>query len=90
MFFYPTEMHIQFVQVLEQCTERSTLCHLGKGVDILGEALATITELAVRSRDVVFELISDFISYLQKNTHYYSQLSLTKNQPIYYPDCFIP
>ena len=41
MLLYPTEMDIQFVQVLQQCSQRCTLGHLGKGVDILGEALAT-------------------------------------------------
>ena len=52
MFLYPTEMNIQFVQVLQQSSKRCTLGHLGKGIDILGEALATITELAVRTGDV--------------------------------------
>lgn len=45
-------MHIQLVQVLQQGSKGSTFGHLGEGIDILGEALATITEFAVRTRDV--------------------------------------
>jgi len=52
MLFYPTEMHIQFVQVLQQGTKWRALGHLGEGVDILGEALATVAELAVGTGDV--------------------------------------
>lgn len=40
------------MQVLKQGSQRCTLGHLGKGVDILGEALATITELTIRTGDV--------------------------------------
>ena len=52
MLLYPTEMNIQFMQMFKKSAEWSTLGHLGKGVDILGEALATITELAVRTGDI--------------------------------------
>ena len=45
-------MHIQLVQVLQQGSKRRALGHLGEGVDVLGEALAAITELAIRTRDV--------------------------------------
>ncbi len=47
MLLHPTEMHIQFVQVLQQGSQGCALGHLGKGVDILGEALATVAVLAV-------------------------------------------
>ena len=52
VLLHPTEMHIQLVQVLQQGAEGRTLCHLGKGIDVLGEALATVTELAVGTGDV--------------------------------------
>ena len=52
MLFHSPEMHIQLVQVLQQGSERRALGHLGKGVDILGEALATVAELAVGPRNV--------------------------------------
>lgn len=52
MLLYPTEMNIQLMQVLQQSAERGTLGHLGEGVDILGEALATVAELAIRTGDV--------------------------------------
>ena len=47
MLLYPTEMHIQFVQVLQKGSERCALSHLSKGIHILGEALATVAKLAV-------------------------------------------
>ena len=40
------------MQMLQQGSKRCSLRHLGKGVDILGEALATITELTIWPRDV--------------------------------------
>jgi len=40
------------VQVLQQGSKGRALGHLGKGVDILGEALATITELTIRTGDI--------------------------------------
>ena len=52
VLFKSPEMHIQLVQVFQQGAEGRTLCHLGKGIDILGEALATVAELAVRTGDV--------------------------------------
>lgn len=52
MLLHATEMNIQFMQVLQQGSKGCSLSHLGKGVDILGEALAAISELAVRARDV--------------------------------------
>ena len=45
-------MHIQLVQVLQQRSKGRALGHLGKGVDILGEALATVAELAIRASNV--------------------------------------
>ena len=52
MFFYPTEMNIQFMKMLQQSSKRCTLSHLSKGINILGEALATITKLTIRARNV--------------------------------------
>ena len=52
MLLYPTEVHIQFVEMLQKGSERCALSHLGKSIDILGEALATITELTIGSRNV--------------------------------------
>ena len=47
-----SKMHIQLMQMLKECTERCALGHHGECVDILREALATIAELAVRTRNV--------------------------------------
>ena len=52
MLLKSSEMHIQLMQWLKQLAERGASGHLGEGVDILREALATIAELAVRTRDV--------------------------------------
>ena len=52
MFLHATEMHIQLMQMLQQSSERRAFCHLGKGIDILREAFATVAELAVGSRHV--------------------------------------
>ena len=49
MLLYSTEMHVKFMKVLQKRSERRTLRHLGKGIHILGEALATIAKLAVRA-----------------------------------------
>ena len=52
MLLHSTEMDIQLVKMLQQSAKRCSLSHLGKGVDILGEALATVAKLAVRSGDI--------------------------------------
>ena len=52
MLLHSPEMHIQFVQVLQQGAQGRALGHLGEGVDVLGEALATIAELAVWTGDI--------------------------------------
>ena len=52
MFFHSSEMHVQLMQVLQQGAQRRSLGHLGKGVDVLGEALATIAQLVVGAGDV--------------------------------------
>ena len=54
MLLYPTEMHIQFMQVLQKGSERGAFRHLGKSINILGEALATVAKLTVRN----FELLN--------------------------------
>ena len=45
-------MHIQLMQMFQQCSERSSFRHLGESVDILGEALATIAILAIEARNI--------------------------------------
>ena len=40
-------MDIQLVQMLRQGSKRRSLGYLGKGIDILGEALAATTELSI-------------------------------------------
>ena len=57
MLLHSPEMHIQLMQVLQQGTERRALSHLGEGVDILGEALATVAELAVGTGDKGVHLV---------------------------------
>ena len=52
MLLKSTEVNIQFMQWLKQFAERSACGHLSEGIDILREALATIAELAIRTRDV--------------------------------------
>ena len=47
MLLKPSEMNIQLMQVLKESTQRSALGHHGEGIDILREALTTITELAL-------------------------------------------
>ena len=57
MLFHSPEMHIQLVQVLQEGAKGRALGHLGEGVDVLGEALSTIVELAVRTRDKGVHLV---------------------------------
>ena len=52
MFFGATEMNVEFMEVLQEGAEGGAFGHLGEGVDILGEALATIAILAVGSWDI--------------------------------------
>ena len=51
MLLYPTEMNIQLVQVLQQDSKGRSLGHLGKGINILGEALTTIAKLTIGTRN---------------------------------------
>ena len=52
MLLHPTEMDVQLVEVLQQRSKGCALGHLGEGIDILGEALAAITELTIGAGDV--------------------------------------
>ena len=52
MFLKSTEVNIKLVKVLKESTERCALGHHSEGIDILREALTTIAELAIRTRDV--------------------------------------
>ena len=57
MLLYSPKMDIQLVQVLQQGSKGRSLGHLGKGVDILGEALAAITKLTIWTRNVSMGII---------------------------------
>ena len=52
MFLYTTEVDVEFVEVGQEGAERCALGHLGKGIDILGEALATVAVLAIGTGDI--------------------------------------
>lgn len=52
-----TEMDIQFMQVLQKGAKWRTFGHHSKGIDIFGEALATITEFAIRTWDIGMSVI---------------------------------
>ena len=52
MLFKSTEMNIKLMQVFKKSTERCSLGHLCESIHILREALATIAELAIRTRDI--------------------------------------
>lgn len=52
MLFKSTEVHIQFVEMLQKRSKRCSCCHLCECVNILGEAFATVAELAVGTGDV--------------------------------------
>ena len=52
MLLESTEVNIELMEMLQQGSKRCALGHHGEGIDILREALATIAELAVRTRDV--------------------------------------
>ena len=52
MLFHPTEMYIQLMQVLKQGAQGGSLGHLGEGVHILGEALAAVAVLTIRTGNV--------------------------------------
>ena len=52
MLLHPMEMNIELVEMLQKCSKRRAFCHLCKSIDLLGEALATIAELAIGAGDV--------------------------------------
>ena len=52
MLLKTSEMNVEFMQGLKESAERCACGHLSESVDILREALATIAELAIRTRDV--------------------------------------
>ena len=56
-FLFTTEMNIQFMKRCKESSERSALGHLSEGIHILWEALATITEATIRSRNVSMRVI---------------------------------
>ena len=52
MLLKATEVDIELMKMLQEDSERSTLCHLSEGINILGEALAAITELTIGTRNI--------------------------------------
>ena len=52
MLLKSTDVHIKFMKMFKESTERSALGHHGEGVDILWEALATIAEFAIWAWDI--------------------------------------
>lgn len=52
MLLKSSEVNVEFMQMLQENSKRSASRHLSESVDILWEALATITKLAIRTRDV--------------------------------------
>lgn len=52
MLLESSEMHIELMKMLKESTKRRAYGHLSESVDILRKALATIAELAIRTRDV--------------------------------------
>lgn len=57
VLLHPTEMHIQLVEMLQKSSQRCSFGHLSKGVDILWEAFAAISELSVRTWDIGVHII---------------------------------
>lgn len=57
-------MDFELVKMLQQRSKRRALCHLGKGVDIIREALAAKTDLAVDIIVVSYFLQSRHLFYL--------------------------
>ena len=58
MFLNPAEMHIQLMQMLQQCSKRRALRHFGEGIHVLGEALAAIAKLAIGTRNKSVSIIN--------------------------------
>lgn len=52
MLLVSTEVNIKLMERLKESAERSAFCYHGESVDIFREALATIAELPVRTRDI--------------------------------------
>lgn len=52
MLLYSAKMHVQLMEMFQEGSQRRSLGHLSKSIDILGEALATVAELAVRTGDI--------------------------------------
>ena len=57
MLLKSTEMDVEFMKGFKQLAERSACGHHGEGVDILREALATIAELAIWTRNIGMRVV---------------------------------
>lgn len=58
MLLKSTEVHIQFMEMLQKRSKGSACSHLGKSIHVLREALATITKLSIRTRDISMRVIN--------------------------------
>ena len=47
MLLHPTEMNVQFMEMLQKRSKRRAFGHLGEGVHVLGETLATIAKFDI-------------------------------------------
>ena len=57
VFFYAAEVHVELVEMLQQYAKRGALGHFGKRIHILREALATIAELTVGTRNIGMRVV---------------------------------
>ena len=57
MLFHSPKMNVQLMKMLQKRPKRCPFGHLGKGVHVLGKALAAIAELAIRSGNVGVHVI---------------------------------
>ena len=57
MFLKSAEVNIELMQMLKESSERSASGHLGEGVDILREALATIAKLAIGTWNLCMRVV---------------------------------
>ena len=52
MLLKASEVHVQLMKGGQEGAEGGTFGHLGKGIDIFGETLATVAELAIGTWDI--------------------------------------
>ena len=57
MLFHSAEMNVQLMEMLQEHSKRCALGHLGKGIHVLGEALAAIAVFTIGTRNVCVGII---------------------------------